>query len=137
MSPRDRRASVRWTLLLILIGAGLWLQTSPAAAQSGPCSPPVTNPVACENSLPGADPDSWQVFGSGDPTIQGFATSMSVNRGETVSFKIKSSTPNYKIDIFRLGHYGGAPGCPISGSPLSPHTPGLPGRPAVPARGPV
>ncbi len=135
MNPRARRASVRWTVLLILVGAGLWLQASPAAAQSGPCSPPVTNPVACENSLPGADPDSWQVFGSGDPTIQGFATSMSVNRGETVSFKIKSSTPNYKIDIFRLGHYGGDGARLIAGNLVPSNTAAQPACQTFPASG--
>ena len=32
---------------------------------------------------------------------------MSVNKGETISFKIKSATSNYHIDILRLGYYGG------------------------------
>lgn len=32
---------------------------------------------------------------------------MSVNRGETVSFKIKSSSSAYHIDVYRLGYYGG------------------------------
>src|SRR3954447_23324468 len=32
---------------------------------------------------------------------------MSVNKGDPVSFKIKSATSNYKIDILRLGYYGG------------------------------
>ncbi|MEA2128924.1 MAG: hypothetical protein QOJ85_1815, partial [Solirubrobacteraceae bacterium] len=67
----------------------------------------MTNPVACENTLPGADPTTWEVDGSGDPALQGFATSMSVNKGGTISFKIKSTTANYHIDILRLGYYGG------------------------------
>src|SRR5919199_1702111 len=66
------------------------------------------NPVACENALPGTDPATWEVDGAGDPTIQGYATSMSTNVGGTVSFKIKSATSNYRIDIYRLGWYGGA-----------------------------
>jgi hypothetical protein len=83
------------------------LAASPAASQAAACDPPVTNPVACENTLPGADPTTWEVSGAGDATIQGFATSMSVNKGGTISFKIKSATPNYHIDILRLGYYGG------------------------------
>src|SRR6185295_19276881 len=39
---------------------------------------------------------------------QGFATDISVNTGETVNFKIRTTSTNYKIDIYRLGYYGGA-----------------------------
>ena len=45
--------------------------------------------------------------GVGDPTIQGFATDISVNRGSTVSFKISTEATAYRIDIYRLGYYGG------------------------------
>ena len=41
-------------------------------------------------------------------SIQGFATDISVNTGETVSFKVKTDSINYRIDIYRLGYYGGA-----------------------------
>ena len=40
-----------------------------------------TNPVACENEKPGSPPSAWQVSGDGDASIQGYATTMSVNRG--------------------------------------------------------
>ena len=43
----------------------------------------------------------------GRPDIQGFATDISVNKGETVSFKVKTDSTNYRIDIYRLGYYGG------------------------------
>ncbi len=33
-----------------------------------------SNPVACENQLPGDPPSDWQVSGAGDSSIQGFAT---------------------------------------------------------------
>ena len=65
------------------------------------------NPVACENTLPGDPQSDWEVNGAGDPSIQGFATSMSVDVGQTVSFKIKTPSTNYHIDILRLGYYGG------------------------------
>src|SRR3954452_8424836 len=65
------------------------------------------NPVACENALPGSAPSSWQVNGNGDSTIQGYGTSMSVNKGATVSFKIKTTASAYHIDIYRLGYYQG------------------------------
>ena len=38
-----------------------------------------------------AAPSAWQIVGAGDSTIQGYATSMSVNKGETVGFKIKTT----------------------------------------------
>jgi hypothetical protein len=75
-----------------------------------------TNPIVAENLLLGQPPGEWDIadagdgtFKMGDPDIQGFATSMSVNAGETVAFKIKLKTPpiQYHIDIYRLGYYGG------------------------------
>ncbi|MGA9860424.1 MAG: DUF4082 domain-containing protein [Solirubrobacteraceae bacterium] len=65
------------------------------------------NPVACENQQPGDPPSDWEVSGAGDPTIQGYATSMGVNVGQTVSFKINTPSTSYHIDILRLGYYGG------------------------------
>ncbi len=45
--------------------------------------------------------------GVGSSTIQGYGTSMSVNVGETESFKISTPSTKYHIDILRLGYYGG------------------------------
>ena len=66
------------------------------------------NPIPTENGLPGTAASQWDIGGIGDPSIQGFATDISVNRGQTVAFKIKTDSSNYKIDIYRLGYYGGA-----------------------------
>ena len=63
--------------------------------------------IACENTLPGDPPSDWQVSGAGDSTIQGFATSMSVNVGQTESFKINTPATSYHIDILRIGYYQG------------------------------
>jgi hypothetical protein len=105
-----------WPLVLaLLLGclALLLLLHASARAAGGCRSAP--NPVVCENALPGDPPSDWQVGQSGsagagatvgDPTIQGFATTMSVNPGDTVSFKISATVP-YHIDILRLGYYGG------------------------------
>jgi hypothetical protein len=67
----------------------------------------VPNPAACENSLPGDPPSDWQVAGSGNASIQGFATSMSVNAGGAISFKIDTPSTAYHIFNLRLGYYGG------------------------------
>ena len=68
----------------------------------------MTNRVACENTAAGNPSSEWNVSGSGDASIQGFATSISVNRGETVHFKIKTDASLYHLEIYRMGFYGGA-----------------------------
>ena len=55
-------------------------------AQAPPCD------IVCEDAKAGNPSTEWDVVGWGDPDIQGFATDMSVNRGQTVHFKISSST---------------------------------------------
>ncbi|MDB5309385.1 MAG: hypothetical protein JWO38_3587 [Gemmataceae bacterium] len=66
------------------------------------------NPIIAENQLPGTSSDVWGVSGSGDSTIQGFTTDISVNHGQTVSFKINDSANKlYHIDIYRTGYYQG------------------------------
>ena len=90
-----------------LLSVGLIAAPASLGSGSGPCGPPVVNPVVCENSLPGDPPSDWQVNGAGDPTIQGYATSMGVNVGQTESFKIDTPSTAYHIDILRLGYYGG------------------------------
>jgi hypothetical protein len=93
-------------LAALLIGSLSLVGALPAAA-AGPCGPPVASVIACENSLPGDPPSDWQVSGVGDSTIQGFATSMSVTAGQTISFKINTPARAYHIDILRIGYYQG------------------------------
>jgi hypothetical protein len=76
------------------------------AALADPCGVG-GNPISCENSKPGSPPSEWQVGNGADPSIQGFATQMSVAPGQTVNFKIKTDARSYRIDIYRLGYYGG------------------------------
>ena len=77
----------------------------PAAAD--PCAAPA-NKIVAENCRPGNPREEWDVNGEGDPDIQGFATDISVNLGEMVEFKIKTHSPRYRIDIYRMGWYGGS-----------------------------
>src|SRR5262245_17474775 len=69
--------------------------------------PPPANPIQAENCLPGNPSTEWDITGSGDASIQGFATDISVNRGSTISFKVKTTASNYRLDIYRMGYYGG------------------------------
>ena len=107
-SRRVAKVAVTGVTLVALFTAGLFLSLgTPTAGAVGPCDAPVVNPVACENTLPGTPPNDWQIVGDGDTTIAGFATSMSVNKGETVVFKIKTPASSYHIDVLRLGYYQG------------------------------
>jgi uncharacterized protein YjdB len=82
---------------LLLCGALLLLATARAA-----------NPITVENANPGTAASAWNIVGSGDSSIQGFATEISVNRGGTIQFKIDTDATAYQLDIYRLGYYGGA-----------------------------
>src|SRR5438128_1389233 len=65
------------------------------------------NPIVCENEQAGNPPSEWDISGAGSSSIQGFATDMSVNQGQTVRFKIQTTATAYRLDIYRLGYYGG------------------------------
>jgi len=76
-----------------------------AAAASG-CGT-ASNAVEAENCLVGNLPAEWDISGAGDPTIQGYATEISVQRGNPVVFKVDTNASNYRFDIYRMGYYGG------------------------------
>jgi Domain of unknown function (DUF4082)/Fibronectin type III domain/Bacterial Ig domain len=95
-----RRAAILALIVMSVLALGGALASRASAATCG-------NPIQCENQLPGDPPSDWQVSGAGDSSIQGYATSMSVDVGQTESFKIDTPSTNYHIDILRLGYYGG------------------------------
>lgn len=64
--------------------------------------------IVTENAELGTGPEIWDIFGAGDLRIQGFATRMSVDRGEVVDFKVDTPADAYRVDIYRLGYYGGS-----------------------------
>src|SRR5215831_4799037 len=65
------------------------------------------NAIVTENALTGNPSSQWDISGSGDSSIQGFATDISVNKGGVIHFKIKTTAGAYHIDIYRLGYYQG------------------------------
>ena len=89
-------------LLLLAVVLPVWVSSRAFASCSSP-----KNSIEAENCLPGTPQSQWDVSGAGDSTIQGFATSISVNQGQTVSFKVNTNATSYKLDIYRLGYYGG------------------------------
>lgn len=84
-----------------------------------------TNPVVRENAKPGTS--DWAITLSADDTnqqIKGFASATSVNRGRRINFLISTNrAQGYRIEIYRMGWYGGAGGRlmrrigPLAGAP--------------------
>ena len=66
-----------------------------------------SNPIPAENQLAGNPSSEWDITGSGDSTIQGFATDISVNKGSSISFKVTTTAATFSINIYRLGYYQG------------------------------
>ena len=102
---RPRRALS--VVLTLLLAATMLVVLPTQGANAAPCDTPVVNAIACENTKPGSPSSVWDVSGSGSTAIQGFATQMSVNVGETQSFKVKTTANSYRLDIYRMGYYGG------------------------------
>jgi hypothetical protein len=65
------------------------------------------NPIVLENQNTGNPKSEWDIGGASSTAIAGFATKMSVNKGQQVDFKINTASSNYRIDIYRLGYYAG------------------------------
>ncbi len=104
---RSAGAKFRYVVVAgMLLGVGL-VPITATPAEAAPCDPPVVNSVACENTLPGNPKSEWDVSGSGSATIQGFTTDISTNVGGTVQFKIDTPARSYRLDIYRMGYYGG------------------------------
>ena len=66
-----------------------------------------TNPIVLENQKQGTPQSVWDIDGAGSSNIEGFATDISVDNGNRVDFKINTNSSNYRIEIYRLGYYGG------------------------------
>ena len=65
------------------------------------------NPVQIENAKKGDD--SWQLLKPAlDHEIEGYASAVSVNRGEDIAFFVNTKDGSFSLDIFRMGWYGGA-----------------------------
>ena len=66
------------------------------------------NQIVIENTQTGSPISEWGVPDFRDNRIAGFSTKMSLNKGETASFKIRSEAgASFTLKIYRLGYYGG------------------------------
>src|SRR5581483_8153964 len=117
--PGTRRA---WAVRLVVV-MSLVIPLLPSIPRlslaAGPCDPPVTNPIVCENSKPGNPPSEWDISGAGDPSIQGYATDISINKGDTIRFKISTTATAYTLNIYRMGYYQGNGARKVASVPVS------------------
>ncbi|MBR0670174.1 DUF4082 domain-containing protein [Neoroseomonas soli] len=65
------------------------------------------NRIVQENMLPGTPQSVWDLMQGASSSIEGFTTDISYDLGQAVSFKINTDSSNYRIDVYRLGYYGG------------------------------
>ncbi|WP_240197266.1 N,N-dimethylformamidase beta subunit family domain-containing protein [Nonomuraea lactucae] len=99
---------VTMVALTVMLGVTAWLPGGEAAgaARARQNCPPAS--VIClENELPGSPPSEWDIPGAGSTNIQGYATDMSVNKGDTIEFKVTTDSTDYRLDIYRIGYYSG------------------------------
>ena len=100
-------AVLRGALAIVMAALTVGLVPLQNAAATDPSPCPGLNAIACENTNAGTPQAVWDIAGSGDDTIQGFATDISYNVGEVAKFKVKTDANAYTVDIYRLGWYGG------------------------------
>ncbi len=71
-------------------------------------TPGTENAIVLENRKAGNPRSEWDLRnGVGSTAIEGFATEISIQRGGKVDFKVNTAAGDYRIDIYRLGWYGG------------------------------
>ena len=103
--PGTRKSSWRWA---VFVAATCVALAAASRAEAAPCGTPGNNEIVVENCNPGSPQSEWDVAGAGDAGIQGFATDISVPQAGTVHFKVDTTATDYRLDIYRMGYYGGA-----------------------------
>lgn len=86
------RTTARLATLVILALVSLTVAPAQWARAADECLAPA-NAVVAENCQAGAPATEWDVSGTGDPSIQGFATAISVDQGELYAFKVDTGEP--------------------------------------------
>jgi hypothetical protein len=80
------------------------------------------NPVVLENCFPGAS--GWDVSNTATIAaggIEGYASATSINKGGSIDLKVNSAAgSSFRMDIYRMGYYGGSEARLISTVPSVP-----------------
>ncbi|MBX4205208.1 MAG: hypothetical protein KW788_03440 [Candidatus Doudnabacteria bacterium] len=92
-----------FALFLLVSSVVYFLPYHPDTAQAA-------NFIQTENAKAGTA--DWKITNPGYATgvIEGYASRTSVNRGEQIKLFVNTSEPNFSMDIFRIGYYGGLGG---------------------------
>ncbi len=123
--PEKKMHAKQWYAITVLFfGMMLFLYTPRATAQSPeseergmtltepfepeyPALARQSSLTQIENSKPG-DP-SWQLtYAAANGEIEGYASAVSINRGELITFFVSTGSPSYTVEIFRMGWYNSA-----------------------------
>jgi hypothetical protein len=107
--PRRGAWALAAALLLSSAGAAAAVPLGGDARAAAPagCARP-RNAIERENCLPGAPSTEWDINGAGDWSIQGFASDISYAAGEVARFMVKTDSPRWRLDIYRMGFYNGS-----------------------------
>ena len=93
MSPKSRRVAAA----ALAVWAGVW--TAPVHA--------APNPISLENQRPGSP--QWELANPAlSHEIEGYAETASVEPGQTLRLHVSSASPQFSVEIFRMGWYRGA-----------------------------
>lgn len=103
-NPGDYRATSMWNATS---GNTYAVQALYADASGQATNTANANPIVDENSLPGTVQNNWFVGNTGtDSTIAGYCDKASYQPGDTVNFKVDSTSFPFRVEIYRLGYYG-------------------------------
>lgn len=84
------------------VAQALYADSSGVATNTAPA-----NNIVGENSLPGTHYTNWLLLTAGtDSTIAGYTDKASYAPGDTVNFKVDSTSNPFRVEIYRLGWYG-------------------------------
>ena len=102
-------------VLVLALLAGL---VALALSASSPSAPSRTNPVQAENAQPGST--GWRFRPAAQHAIEGYASQASAAPGDTLELHVSTAhAASYRIEIYRLGWYGGAGGRLMACAPAS------------------
>jgi type II secretory pathway pseudopilin PulG len=125
---RNRERLFRVLLFITLIGIIVLPSLQQSSRRQDNSAP---NEIIRENQNPGTDdwiiseaslgnapgqtdtqaPRAWV----DDQDIKGYASQISINHGQSITFHVSTNQPSYDIDVYRMGWYGGTGGRFITG----------------------
>ena len=104
----------------LVLSVGLGSRRSPP----GPATRPIPNPIACENSRAWKSRQRMGHQRRRRSKHPGLSPPTSASTGQTVQFKVDTTATNYRLDIYRMGYYGGMGARKVATvTPVWPHLP--------------